>query len=538
MHRNSSFFWASDDLVRNGGGDQLDDYEFLRSRSENGPRVTVGVDPILWEEETDEDEITQATTTDEETASLNKTVANGYGSAQNGNDDERHFERRETWHGAGPASPVKQTNVRRRLFLSPKEEEDLRFKSIRFQVVIWHIGMIDVQTGFVKLRFRLTLFWNDDGNDGNDDGNATNNGGGGRHGVGQTSPTKSLNADDDTSIWVMEGRQRACRKTWSRSRESMEMIDVPPVSVLNAVELETVDEPEIAMVNPQTRGMRWTCMYTATLFQGDHLSVKDFPHDEHQIKLKLGILAHRASGGRWDHNLYRLGLAREEDSLGSTRVPHGLVVEHCHIPDFGFDPADLDFQFLPLTYGGRKYSDRERDVFLQVTLPCHRQSGHYDTSILPILIMLNIIAISCLTRNFASATAATEIMLSIAFVQVGIRLTMDGRLPSVGYQIKMQRVMNGCFWLLCGLVLESNAVFFLVTKRGWRVADTDRIDVAAAVAGLAYNCHICRTYFRGMKRWHGADGATSSARACRPECHTLDDTPERPRGGFICCPSF
>jgi len=305
----------------------------------------------------------------------------------------------------------------------------------------------------------------------------------------------------------MEGRQRAYRKEWNHQSEAStstaivrEVIDVPPVSILNAVEFEMVDEPDITMVNVQSRGMRWTCMYNATLFQGDHLSVKDFPHDEHQIKLKLGILAHRIQGGRWDHNLHKLGLAREEDSLGSTRVPHGLVVEHCHIPDFGFDPSDLCFRFLPLSYGGRKVADAERDVYLEVMLPCHRQSGHYDSSIFPMLFMLNVIAISCLTRNFGSASAATEIMLSIAFVQVGIRLTLDSRLPSVGYQIKMQKVMNGCFWLLCGLVLESNIVFFLVKKRGWEVATTDKIDLASGCVALVYNIYIALVYFCGKKR--------------------------------------
>lgn len=260
------------------------------------------------------------------------------------------------------------------------------------------------------------------------------------------------------------------------------------------------DSPDITMINRATRSMRWTCMYNTTLFQGDHMSVKDFPHDTHQIKLKVGILAHRGRGGRWDHNTYRLALATEADSQGSTRIPYGLVVDHCHVPDFGFDPADLHFRFLPLTYGGWKKSDiggqQDRDVFLQVTLPVHRQSGHYDTSILPILVMLNIIAISCLIRNFGSASASTEIMLSIAFVQVGIRLTLDSRLPCVGYQIKMQRVMNCCFWLLCGLVIESNVAFFLVKKIGWEIDSTNRIDLATTLVALAYNVYIIAIYFR------------------------------------------
>mmetsp|Transcript_7392 Transcript_7392/g.16758 ORF Transcript_7392/g.16758 Transcript_7392/m.16758 type:complete len:465 (-) Transcript_7392:136-1530(-) len=459
MQRNTSFFWASDDLRdNNNNGD-----EEIANDEDNGIDIGWSV-PIICEGENDE--LSEETTIGSNDAPASERIAlnqhfHGYGSANN------HV------NGNGP-------------LLSSGAKV---LKSIRFQVVIWHIGTIDVQTGFINMRFRLTLFWNDHPKD-----------------AESSSSTKAKNhASGGGGAWAMEGRQRAHRNKWNHQDSTVEeTIDVPPVSIMNAVEFETVDPPEIMMVNTQTRSMRWTCMYNAKLFQGDHMSVKDFPHDVHQIKLKLGILAHRGRGGRWDHTIHKLDLANEGDSQGSTRVPHGLVVDHCHVPDFGFDPSDLGFQFIPLMYGGRKNADEdstgeERDEYLQVTLPVYRQSGHYDTSVLPTLAMLNIIAITCLTRNFGSATAATELMLGIAFVQVGIRLTLDNRLPSVGYQIKMQKVMNCCFWLLCGLVLESNMVFFLVKKRGWSFDSADRIDLATACVALMYNVYIIVTYFRGKK---------------------------------------
>jgi len=376
-------------------------------------------------------------------------------------------------------------------------------KSIRFQVVVWHIGGIDVQTGHVKMRFRLTLFWNDDDDiHSNANANESTTNEETETTTTTTTTTPTIPRNDSGDIWTMSGRQRAHLQSYAHGAHSAikEAIDVPPVSILNAVEFETVDDggPDVSMIDVDSRKMRWTCMYNATLFQELDRSVRDFPHDEHEITLKVGILAHRGKGGRWDKSIYHMGLAREEDSQGSTRVPQGLVVEHCHIPDFTFDPSDVRFEFKPLIYGGRKVFERERgDLHLQVTLPVYRNSTHYDTSIFPMLIVLNIIAISCLTRNFGSASAATEIMLSIAFVQVGIRLTLDSRLPSVRYQIKMQKVMNSCFWLLSGLVLESNVVFFLVMKRGWSVGDTDKIDLATACVALMYNIHITMTYFRG-----------------------------------------
>ena len=168
------------------------------------------------------------------------------------------------------------------------------------------------------------------------------------------------------------------------------------------------------------------------------------------------------------------------------------------IPDFSYDARQLDFQFVPLLFG-----QQARDSYLQITLPVYRLSGLYDRTIMPILALLNFVAITCLPRNFASATASTETMLSIAFVQVAIRLTIDSHLPSVGYEIKMQTVMNQCFWCICALVIESNVVFFLVTKRGWKIHHTDRMDLVTAIVGMAYTAYILALYYD--KHWKGAE---------------------------------
>lgn len=433
MQRSSSFFWASDDLREHGEGEEGDDACLILEEEDDGQNAEPS-----------------------ENIALNRNCNNF-----------------DSCYGSSSSASIPPKSCRRMIFQDYETGTEVENKTIRFQVVIWHISSIDVQTGSVKMRFRLTLFWDD-----NDDSISHNN---------------ELPKQSREEGWVMEGRQRATKILSSSVHETgtKETIDVPPISILNAVEFETVDAPEIVMINKQTRSMRWTCMYSATLDQGDHLTVHDFPHDIHRIKLKVGVLFGRGKGGRWDHTIYKLALADERDSQGSTTVPYGLIVEHCRLPDFGFASKELQFDFLPLEYGGQK----KKDVFLQVALPVYRQSGHYDRSILPLLTMLNIIAISCLLRNFGSASASAELMLSIAFVQVGIRLTLDSRLPTVGYQIKMQRVMNLCFWLVSGLVLESNFVFFLVQKCGWEIYQTDRIDLIAACIALVYNACIIWIYF-------------------------------------------
>ena len=345
-----------------------------------------------------------------------------------------------------------------------------------------HILFIDVEKvrkGEVPMRFRITMFWND-----------------------QNGEQLSGRSSDNTlleSEWAMKGRQRACRYTVG-SDEVLETIDVPPISILNAVSFDSIDA-EVTMLDHATRLMRWTCMYRVTLFQADHMTVKEFPHDRHDLKLKIGVLAHRNVGARWDSTCHKLGLATDRDSKGSTKIPHGLVVEHVTIPDFTYNANDLMFEFFPLEYGaGRGNSKAKADEYLQVRLPVVRVSGQYDRSIMPILALLNVVAITCIPRNFASATASTGTLLSIAFVQVGIRLTIDSRLPSVGYPIKMQKILNHCFWLLCALAIESNVVFVLVKKFGWEIAKTDRIDIVAAAIALMYTGYILFLYYGGRRK--------------------------------------
>ena len=59
------------------------------------------------------------------------------------------------------------------------------------------------------------------------------------------------------SEWTMKGRQRACRYDVGDD-EVKEMIDVPPVSILNAIDFATVDA-EISMIDQETRLMRYSC---------------------------------------------------------------------------------------------------------------------------------------------------------------------------------------------------------------------------------------------------------------------------------------
>ena len=119
-------------------------------------------------------------------------------------------------------------------------------------------------------------------------------------------------------------------------------------------------------------------MKQKTLTQDD-MKVHEFPHDKHNLTLKLGILSQRQRGGRWDSRKYKLALANESDTKGSIRIPYGLVVDNMKIPGFETDSfSGLDFSLSELQHGSMselQSQGRDKDFYLKVKLRVKRESG-------------------------------------------------------------------------------------------------------------------------------------------------------------------
>jgi hypothetical protein len=357
-------------------------------------------------------------------------------------------------------------------------------KILRFQVVVWYIGQIDMVQGRVPVTFRVTVFWNAPDSPDENDNNS------------------NVGSNEDMSVaskteWQMHGRQEAFKKELKDL--PLATVEVPPVSILNVVTFETIGQPQVSMLNETEKLMRWTCMYRATLMQ-EHWRVDDFPHDEHTLVLKLAVLAHRKSGERWDHNVYKLGLATRDDSQGSTRIPHGLIVDEVAIPEFRYSSDDgLQFELASLRHGPGGHGDGfKSDQCLQISLRVMRDSSYYDKNIMPLLGLLNFVAVSITVLPAEDVFQRGLLMLNIAFVEIGIRMTTDSHLPSVFYQIKMQRILNEYFAGLLFLVLESMFVYELFiygfTDMGYIV------DALAAIAAFTHNVWTLVTYYGAAKR--------------------------------------
>lgn len=350
-------------------------------------------------------------------------------------------------------------------------------KTLRFQVLVWHVGALDVIQGQVVMKFRVSLFWNDD------TPNTENEG-----------MYLSRNKQNK-SQWRMQGRHKAYNKEFSVS-EDREEIDVPAVSILNAVSFEMIGEPEIVLLREKHKLMRWTCMYRATLIQED-IRVDNYPHDKHAIILKLGILQNRGKGARWDRNVWKMALATEYDSQGSTREPHGLLVDHVKIPEFKIDKkTGLNFQLKYLDFFKGISAGNQDDRYLEVKLNVTRESTYYDNNIIPVLCALDIVA------SFLVATLdATQcfqrglLLLNTAFLELTTRMRVDGFLPNVGYQIKLQRVLNFCFFKLIALTIESCFVYYLVHEKGMSIHHADTIDFLAVFVSLVFGCRLLWEYY-------------------------------------------
>jgi len=279
-------------------------------------------------------------------------------------------------------------------------------KTIRFQVVVWHIGTIDLIQGRVPLTFRLTIFWNASPSSEED-----------LDGPPMDEAASNSASQKSQRTWKMLGRQKAYQDD---RHVPAAAIEVPAVSILNVVTFDTIGEPEVSLLREDSKLMRWSCMYRATLFQ-EHWDVSDFPHDEHEISLRLAVLAHRKPGAQWDRNVWKLGLATADDAQGSLRAPEGLVVDHVSIPEFSYNKDEgLKFELKHLDHGPG--GGAAHDTCLEVKLRVLRNSSYYDRNIMPLLGMLNFVAISITAlepeRFFERGLLTLNIVSSIVVVWV------------------------------------------------------------------------------------------------------------------------
>ena len=239
----------------------------------------------------------------------------------------------------------------------------------------------------------------------------------------------------------------------------------------------------------------------------ESMNVAQFPHDSHDLVLKLGILSQRQPGGRWDRRKWKLGLANESDTQGSVRIPFGVLVDHVAVPGFRISDRGLEFELAPIEFGhsaastwsnnssnnnNRNLNSRHDQEFcVKTKIRVKRNSAYYDRNIMPLLDILNLVSISILVSLDATNFFQRGLLcLNIAFVEVGLRTSLDARLPTVGYEIKMQKLLNSFFFSILYIVLESAAMKVLIENHHWPVERTRFIDRVVAFLLLVNQLYL------------------------------------------------
>lgn len=362
---------------------------------------------------------------------------------------------------------------------------------------MWKIGTPNVATKLVPVKFRLTMFWNADADE------------------KQTETTKNdADADADagarpsSSEWVLRGRQKAVRRKSVDNEEDddgAETTDVPTVAILNAGTYDVIGVPEISCLRESEGLMRWTCMYSADLFQ-DELGVENFPHDCHALSVKVAIQDHqRAPGERWDRRVWKVALATEDDTLDTSgRDPEGFVVANLRVHDFEYNAGrGLQVGVYPLDIGvPNKPDEAPHELCVVAQLAVARESSYYDKNVVPLLCMITVVAASLLFLDAGHFFERGLMLLNIAFVQIGLRVSVDRYLPAVGYQVKMQEVMNQFLSIVFWLCLESGVLYHLTKYYPEYFSDKNAglVDMISAVLVILYMVVITCVYYDGMRK--------------------------------------
>ena len=147
-----------------------------------------------------------------------------------------------------------------------------------------------------------------------------------------------------------------------------------------------------------------------------------------------------------------VGIATECDNekhLSASDWPHGSIEEGVEVPGFYFS-KQLKFGKGRLS-GGRCVNDR----FMRFSFKARRKHAYFNEKILRPLLLIHAVAVLSLVLPIEEISGRISILFAVAFVEIGLRLSLDSRLPKVAYSILMQKMVNHLFYAL--LLLAARA---------------------------------------------------------------------------------
>jgi len=315
---------------------------------------------------------------------------------------------------------------------------------IRFKLNIRQVGHVDeVQKMICDVQFRLTVFWNDNNADNDEFWKDREN-------------ERIEFVDNHFKLpdlpFKMDGRRKAVLKQEGGPDVT---IYVPQLALRNCSTFQEVGKPEFHVRQTKPNKLcRWTCEYNASLHQRG-FDVKDFPYDVHDIILDVGISVY-AGLLSYPVATLRLGPATAEDNERIDGASYGKIEEHVTVPGFHLNEV---FE-APKVH--EALDGFTRSIWFKMEV-C-RDHTYYNRNVMTPLLFLHVVAALSLVLPIEEIRGRLAILFAVAFTEIGLRLSLDARLPKVAGKILIQTMVNSLFYTLLLLAVESNLLYFVFVR--------------------------------------------------------------------------
>jgi len=247
-------------------------------------------------------------------------------------------------------------------------------------------------------------------------------------------------------------------------------MDVPQVALLNCCKFELVNKLEVHLLNTKrNRLCRWTCEYNASLHLED-FDLTKFLYDEQDIVLDVGISVYGDLDEQWKPDHVSLGVATECDNeRPGSDCSDGTIENNVSNPGF-YLSKKLKFEKKSVS-GGRLVQDH----FVRFSIKARRNHTYFNQNVLTPLLFLHLVAVLSLVVPIEELKTRIAILLAVAFLEIGLRLGFDSRLPKVAYSILIQKLVNYLLYALLLLAVESSLLYFVFVR-----VTPDKGDLCAA----------------------------------------------------------
>jgi len=254
-------------------------------------------------------------------------------------------------------------------------------------------------------------------------------------------------------------------------------VHVPQLAMLDCAEFDIISKAEVHFLRLNGNGeglWRLTCEYDAVL--GQDLDFGQYPYDKQILKLRFGISVYKKLGQTYSD--MAIAAAEVDDNEKDDGHPFGKIEGKINVPGFHLG-HELHKNVLQKSYGA--FNQR-----IEFCIPIRRYHTTINKEVMTPLLYLHFLAILSRVLPIEEVASRVSTLLSIAFVEIGVKFILDRKLPTVNYPILIQRMVNASFYSLLLLGIESYLLYFFII----RVFDEGDVDENQAFPLPSYIYYI------------------------------------------------